>query len=390
MGRLDFSKSGSSSMVKNVMGKVKNTDMNNKKREIDMDLIDMNPDNEMIFGLDDIDYLASAIKEDGFVGAIEVFAKDNGRYEISAGHRRYLAARENGMKKIPCIVMEDTDDATRARRLIMSNIHQRKLTPLNWGKALQYYKDHVIPEGTKEVRNILAKEFNLSTATLQRYLKLLDLIPEFQREAEKEGFPYANYVDVANLNPEQQKIIYDDVMEVAIDGDLSTVSRALVLASIQRVTGQYETRRRPVSVDPDAGKEAFNEELKKSREALLKQAVADEDNTTIDDSDDLESDYNKYDDGEEVDVTARTYEDEDTARDERTTVSEKTDNTNTQQHAVNIQQRNISTELQVGVMRIKNFAEYYNRLQPKQKEEYKGIIQKAIKELRELLEEVDE
>ena len=75
---LDFSNTKSSNMVNTVFKKADSTEMDNKKRDIDVKLIDSNPDNEYIFGHDDIDYLAAEIGEDGFNGAIEVYAKSDG------------------------------------------------------------------------------------------------------------------------------------------------------------------------------------------------------------------------------------------------------------------------------------------------------------------------
>ena len=104
------------------------------KKDIDMDLIDFHPDNEEIFGHDDIDYLAEEMNEEGFSGVIEVYEKVNGRYEISSGHRRYLAAKANNMTSIPSIVYPDTDEVTKSKRVIMKNIHNRRMTPLKWAK----------------------------------------------------------------------------------------------------------------------------------------------------------------------------------------------------------------------------------------------------------------
>ena len=64
MAKMDFSKTSSKKMVNTVLKKADETQMDNKKRDIDIDLIDPNPDNEDIFGLDDIDYLAENIKEE--------------------------------------------------------------------------------------------------------------------------------------------------------------------------------------------------------------------------------------------------------------------------------------------------------------------------------------
>ena len=75
--------------------------MDNKIIEIDIARIRKNPDNELIFNMDNLDVLANNIKEVGFVGAIDVIENPDGYYEILSGHRRYEAALLLGMKTIP-------------------------------------------------------------------------------------------------------------------------------------------------------------------------------------------------------------------------------------------------------------------------------------------------
>jgi len=206
--KLDFKKN--SKIVTQVM-KSSSEDLNNKKRDIDLSLIDMNPDNEDVFGLDDIDYLAENISEDGFAGAIEVYALDNGRYEISSGHRRYLAAKKIGMDKIPCIVSENVDDKTKSKRLVKSNILNRKMTPLKWAKTLNYYKTHVLYDFPGKKNDELARVFKMSEATVKRLGYLLKLVPELQGLADFESVSYTNLIAVANLDPEEQRQVYAEL-----------------------------------------------------------------------------------------------------------------------------------------------------------------------------------
>lgn len=62
-----------------------------------------------------VEYVANSIKNFGFKTPI-VIDKNN---VIVAGHTRYLAAEELGLKEIPCIIAEDlTEDEIRAFRLV--------------------------------------------------------------------------------------------------------------------------------------------------------------------------------------------------------------------------------------------------------------------------------
>ena len=209
--KLDFKKNNK--LVTEVMQK-SSEDLNNKKRDIPLSDIHMNPDNEAVFGLDDIDYLAENIKEDGFAGAIEVYALSDGTYEISSGHRRYLAAKEIGMEKIPCIVSEDVDDVTKSKRLVKSNILNRKMTPLKWAKTLNYYKTKVLNDYPGKKNDELARVFKMSEATVKRLQYLLKLVPELQELADYEGVSYTNLIAVANLAPDEQRKVYSELKNI--------------------------------------------------------------------------------------------------------------------------------------------------------------------------------
>lgn len=235
-----FNKSKSSSMINTVMKKADNTEMDGKKRSIPLDMIDLNKDNEHIFGYTDIDFLAMTIEENGFNGAIEVWAKKDGRYEISSGHRRYLAMKKLGKKEIPCIVYENVPDDIKAKKLILSNIHNRDLTPLRKARAIQYYSDHVLKDSKKygsgfNKRDELKKEFNISDGQLQNYLSLLKLIPEFQEYTDRNGFPYTNFLKICKLDESMQKELYHTLISVAEDGDISTLSGVIINQYVQKM-----------------------------------------------------------------------------------------------------------------------------------------------------------
>lgn len=219
-------------MVNQVMKKVNETDMDNKKRDIPLELIDLNPDNEYLFGYSDIDFLASEINENGFHGAIEVYAKSNGRYEIMAGHRRYLACQQNGAKTIPCIVSEETDPVKASAQLIMSNIHHRDLSPLRLARALHFYEENVLKnknvDYTGRKRTALAAKFNMSETAVQRYLAILKYIPELQELCDVKGFPFSYFTTVAQQPEDIQRKLYNNLVQLAPDGKISELSKVMI------------------------------------------------------------------------------------------------------------------------------------------------------------------
>ena len=107
---LDLSKATSASMIKNIASKSSEENLKKTVKNISIDLVDFNNDNDKIFSVDNLDSLVLAIQRNGFKGNIEVFIKKDGRYEIISGHRRFLANRIAGNKTIPCEIKEEPID----------------------------------------------------------------------------------------------------------------------------------------------------------------------------------------------------------------------------------------------------------------------------------------
>lgn len=86
-----------------------------------------------------LDELASSIKARGVLSPIRVWEED-GRYEIQDGHRRFLAARQVGLIKIPCIVLETKEDENEVDK-IHANLCREDLSPIEISRHLHLLKD---------------------------------------------------------------------------------------------------------------------------------------------------------------------------------------------------------------------------------------------------------
>ena len=217
-----------------------NIPQNNIAREIDIDLLDENPDNEQVFGMNDIDIIAEDMKHEQFHGAITVFDKQDGRYEISSGHRRYRAAKMAHKKTILCIVYPyPASDKDRSLMLLLSNSRNRVYTPLGWARMIQYFETtqgEDRPEGMK-MREYSAKFFNMSPAKVSRYKQLLSLSPSLQSLADRIDFPYIALLKAANLSMDEQERLYselvklDDVSGNDIDRNIKKITNTITANS---------------------------------------------------------------------------------------------------------------------------------------------------------------
>ncbi len=93
-------------------------------RMIAIDKIDPSP-HQARTELGDIEELMASIREKGILQPIIVRKKDK-RYEIIAGERRYVAAKNVGMKDVACIEM-DVSDSEAMEMALIENLQRKDL-----------------------------------------------------------------------------------------------------------------------------------------------------------------------------------------------------------------------------------------------------------------------
>lgn len=182
-----------------------------------------NEQNAAIFDMTDIEALASEISENGFHGAIEVIRKKDGNYEIISGHRRYRAMKINGVREVPCIILDvnDDDEEKKLKLLITSNTFNREISPLSMARAIDIAEKKIFSKQKGDTRKALAEFFNKSESQIHKYKVLVRLIPELQDVLEKEIVPYTLLSDIAVRDEDKQRIFYNMVKEHTENGELT-------------------------------------------------------------------------------------------------------------------------------------------------------------------------
>lgn len=108
----------------------------NEPKEIDIGLIDRNPDQpRKIFDDTALAELAESIKNYGVIQPI-IVRENNGRYVIIAGERRWRASRLAGLKTIPAIIKEYTEQEI-SEIAIIENLQREDLNPIESAKAIK-------------------------------------------------------------------------------------------------------------------------------------------------------------------------------------------------------------------------------------------------------------
>lgn len=218
---LDFSSAQGNKLLNTA---AKKTDNMNSEHivSIPVDEIVPNPDNDKIFSMKGIEGLAKTIKEDGFTGAVEVTKLSNGKYELLSGHRRLEATKMAGNTTIPAVILPNMDEASKAKKLLTSNIYNREMTAMDKAKAIEYYIQKVLksdPQYKGNTQEDAAKFFNIGVTQVKYLRRLLKFIPEIQELVDKEYITYVSLIDAAKFTDEQQMQLYNDLMTI-INGEM--------------------------------------------------------------------------------------------------------------------------------------------------------------------------
>ena len=102
-----------------------------------VDIDDIRPNENQprkVFNEEKLDELASSIKEHGIIQPV-VLRKEGAGYVIVAGERRYRAARKAGLRKIPCVVRELSEDQNLLIAII-ENMQREDLNPIEEAEGL--------------------------------------------------------------------------------------------------------------------------------------------------------------------------------------------------------------------------------------------------------------
>lgn len=173
----------------------------------------------------DLNYeeLKDSIQENGVLVPAIVRKKNDGTYEMISGHRRKQICEESGLKEIPCIVKDLTDDEAIIM-MVDSNLQRDKILPSEKALAYKMKLDAInhqgktlSPMGTKSNS---VDEINESKTQVYRYVRLNYLIPELlqlvddtvlkdKRSALTMGLRPA--VELSYLSKDEQEMVYEEI-----------------------------------------------------------------------------------------------------------------------------------------------------------------------------------
>ena len=156
---------------KDAAGKIEEID-GERVKEIDIKLIDVNPNQpRKNFEPTALKELCDSIKQHGVIQPIIVNKADD-RYIIVAGERRFRASKLAGLKAIPAIVKNYTEQQVKEVALL-ENIQREDLNPVEVANAMRE-----LLEIYGWTQDVLADRLGKSRPAIANTLRLLSLQPE--------------------------------------------------------------------------------------------------------------------------------------------------------------------------------------------------------------------
>lgn len=164
------------------------------------------------------------IKQKGVIHPVIVRPKEDGTYEMISGHRRKRACELAGIKEIPAIV-RDMSDEDAIIYMVDSNKQREKILPSE--KAFAYKmkleamkrqagrpkKENSVPTAQdfkgKTSREILGEEMGESQDQVRRYIRLTELIPELLQLVDDEKMKLRPAVEISYLTKSEQEYVFE-------------------------------------------------------------------------------------------------------------------------------------------------------------------------------------
>jgi ParB family chromosome partitioning protein len=142
-------------------------------RELPVELIKPNPEQPRTnFDPEALAALAASIETSGVVQPLLVRPLPDGSYELVAGERRWRAAQQAGLEKVPAVV-RDQAETERLQAALIENMVREDLNPVEEARAC----DALIHE-LKLSKEDLARRVGRSRPSISNLIRLLELPDE--------------------------------------------------------------------------------------------------------------------------------------------------------------------------------------------------------------------
>ena len=179
---------------------------------------------------------ADSIREYGVLVPAIARPRPDGGYELIAGHRRKRGCELAGLKTMPVIVRELDDDAAIII-MVDSNIQRENILPSERAFAYQMKLEALKHQGLRNdltscqlgtklrADEKLAQSSNESARTVQRFIRLTNLIPALLDMVDSKKIAFNPAVELSYLTQEEQSKLMDTMESEQATPSLSQAQR---------------------------------------------------------------------------------------------------------------------------------------------------------------------
>lgn len=202
--------------------------------------------------------LTESIKEQGILSPIIVrpIEESEKEYEVISGHRRLHAAVKAGMKTVPALIYAISRDEA-AIMLVDSNLHREHILPSEKAFAYKLKYEALKSQGKRNdltlgqpvpksddnrTMSVIGENVGESYKTVQRYIRLTNLIPELLEFVDEGKIALTPAVELSYLTDEQQYALLGIIEEEERTPSFSQAVRFKKLSQSNELnTEQIET-----------------------------------------------------------------------------------------------------------------------------------------------------
>lgn len=173
-----------------------------------------------------MDEFIAAAKAEGVTKSVakEMYGRDNASvstgYTVIIGHRRMAAAKQAGLKELPCVVVNMTA-REQLSTMLTENMQRSDLTVYEQAQGFQIMLD------MGDTVESIAEKSGFSTSTVRRRVKLLDLDAEKFKKSEARGATIKEYMELDKIeDPELKNKALDAIGTANWKNELKTAIEA--------------------------------------------------------------------------------------------------------------------------------------------------------------------
>ena len=168
---------------------------------------------------EEMDRMIESIRKFGAITPALARPLEDGGFELISGHRRLAACQVLGLKTMPVIVREMTDDEA-VIAMVDANLQRETILPSEKAFAYRMKLEAIKHQGRSTSTQLVSKlrsdelvgsQNDESRETVRRYIRLTYLIPELLTKVDEGKIAFSPAVEISFLTEDEQRILLDAI-----------------------------------------------------------------------------------------------------------------------------------------------------------------------------------